>query len=55
MRPQGFDMPSSNTPKIKVRNSIAACVQSLRKENAGKDHNYGIRDCIASIAASKIM
>jgi hypothetical protein len=47
-------MTTSNTPKIKVRNSVAECAQSLKKENAGKYHNYGIKDCIASIAASKI-
>ena len=40
-------------PKIQVRNSVAECALSLRKENAGKFHNYGIQDCIASIAASK--
>ena len=47
-------MASSNTPKINVRNSVSECAQSLRKENAGKHHNYGIKDCIVSIAASKI-
>ena len=47
-------MASSNTPKINVRNSVSECAQSLRKENAGKYHNYGIKDCIASIAASKM-
>ncbi|MDH6154028.1 hypothetical protein M2124_000284 [Polynucleobacter sphagniphilus] len=41
-------------PKIKLRNSLTECAQSIRKENAGKYHNYGIQDCIASIAASKI-
>ncbi len=44
----------SNIPKIKVRNSIAECAQSLRKENAGKYQNYAIKDCIASIAATRI-
>jgi len=43
----------STTPKIQVRNSVAECALSLRKENAGKFHNYEIKDCIASIAASK--
>ena len=47
-------MASSNTPKINVRNSVSECAQSLSKENAGKYHNYGIKDCIASIAASKM-
>jgi hypothetical protein len=47
-------MTSDNTPKINVRNSISECTQSLRKENAGKYQNYSIKDCIASIAASKI-
>jgi hypothetical protein len=42
-----------NIPKINVRNSIAECARSLRKENTGKYHNYGIKDCIASIAATK--
>ncbi len=45
---------ASNTPKINLRNSVSECAQSLRKENAGKYQNYGIKDCIASIAASKI-
>lgn len=44
----------SNIPKIKLRNSVTECAQSIRKENFGKFHNYGIQDCIASIAASKI-
>jgi hypothetical protein len=43
-----------NLPKINVRNSVSECAQSLRKENAGKYQNYSIKDCIASIAASKI-
>ncbi|SNX29094.1 hypothetical protein SAMN06295945_1458 [Polynucleobacter meluiroseus] len=43
----------SNPPKIHVRNSVAECAQSLKKENAGKYQNYSIQDCIASIAASK--
>ncbi len=47
-------MTTSNTPKINVRNSVVECAQSLKKENAGKYHNYGIKDCIASIAATKI-
>lgn len=44
----------STIPKIKLRNSLSECGQSIRKENAGKYHNYGILDCKASIAASKI-
>jgi len=47
-------MVASNTPKINVRNSVSECSQSLRKENAGKYQNYSIKDCIISIAASKI-
>lgn len=47
-------MTNSNFPKINVRNSVSECAQSLKKENAGKYHNYGIKDCIASIAATKI-
>ncbi|MBU3543984.1 hypothetical protein ICN49_03525 [Polynucleobacter sp. MWH-Mekk-B1] len=47
-------MTSGNIPKINVRNSVSECTQSLRKENAGKYQNYSIKDCIASIAASKI-
>ena len=46
-------MTASNTPKINVRNSVIECAQSLKKENVGKYHNYGIKDCIASIAATK--
>jgi len=47
-------MNQSNTPKINVRNSVNECAQSLRKENVGKYHNYGIADCMASIAAGKV-
>lgn len=47
-------MSVANAPKINVRNSVIECSQSLKKENAGKYHNYGIKDCIASIAATKI-
>ncbi|QWE06915.1 hypothetical protein [Polynucleobacter sp. JS-JIR-5-A7] len=47
-------MTASNTPKIKLRNSVTECAQSIRKENFGKFHNYGIKDCIVSIAASKV-
>ncbi|QWD91065.1 hypothetical protein [Polynucleobacter sp. MWH-Braz-FAM2G] len=43
-----------NIPHIKLRNSVTECSQSVRKENAGKYQNYTIKDCIASIAASKI-
>ena len=46
-------MTASNTPKINVRNSVIECAQSLKKENVDKSHNYGIKDCIASIAATK--
>jgi len=46
-------MTVSNTPKINLRNSVTECAQSLKKENAGKYHNYGIKDCIASIAATR--
>jgi hypothetical protein len=44
----------SNIPKINLRNSVTECGQSVRKENAGKFQNYAIKDCIASIAATKI-
>lgn len=47
-------MASNNTPRINDRNSISECAQSLKKENAGKYHNHGIKDCIASLAATKI-
>ena len=47
-------MTVNNTPKIDLRNSVSECSQSLRKENIGKFQNYSIKDCIASIAASKI-
>ena len=46
-------MSTGNTQKINVRNSVIECAQSLKKENAGKYQNYGIKDCIASIAATK--
>ena len=46
-------MSDSKTPKINLRNSLTECGQSVRKENAGKFQNYGIKDCIASIAATK--
>ncbi|MBU3635520.1 hypothetical protein ICN35_08615 [Polynucleobacter sp. es-GGE-1] len=45
---------SENIPKIQVRNSVKECNQSLRKENASKYQNYSIKDCMASIAASKV-
>jgi hypothetical protein len=51
--PLEITMLSVSTPKINVRNSVVECAQSLKKENTGKYHNYGIKDCIASIAASK--
>lgn len=41
-------------PKIKLRNSVTECADSIKKENIGKYHNYGIRDCMASIAAGKV-
>jgi hypothetical protein len=44
----------SSTPKINLRNSVTECAQSIRKENFGKYQNYSIKDCIASIAASKV-
>ena len=47
-------MTSGNSPKIKLRNSVTECAQSIRKENFGKYHNYGIKDCIICIAASKV-
>ena len=43
----------ANIPKINVRNSVSECAQSLKKENAGKFYNYGIQDCMKSIAAQK--
>jgi hypothetical protein len=49
----GVNVSAGNIPKINVRNSVIECAQSLKKENAGKYHNYGIKDCIASIAATK--
>jgi len=48
-------MTLGNIPKINVRNSVNECAKSLKKENAGRYHNYGIKDCIASIAATKVM
>lgn len=47
-------MATGTIPKIHLRNSLIECGQSVRKENAGKFQNYGIRDCKASIAAGKI-
>ena len=46
-------MVTTNIPRINLRNSVTECGLSVRKENAGKFQNYGIKDCIASIAASK--
>ena len=51
---QGASMASVHTPKINVRNSVSECAQSLRKENTGKYQNYSIKDCIVSIAATKM-
>jgi hypothetical protein len=39
--------------KIDLRNSVTECAQSVKKENAGKFYNYGIKDCMKSIAAQK--
>ncbi|WP_255558738.1 hypothetical protein [Polynucleobacter sp. AP-Kaivos-20-H2] len=39
--------------KIDLRNSLTECAQSVKKENAGKFYNYGIKDCIKSITAQK--
>ena len=47
-------MASAHTPKINVRNSVSECAQSLSKENTGKYQNYSIKDCIVSIAATKM-
>jgi len=43
----------SVTQKLDIRNSVTECSQSIKKENAGKFYNYGIKDCIKSIAAQK--
>jgi hypothetical protein len=37
-------MTTSNMPKIKVRNSVLECAQSLKKENTGKYQNYNIKN-----------
>lgn len=47
-------MSSGNIPKINVRNSVNECALSLKKENAGKYNNYGIKDCISSIVATRV-
>ena len=39
--------------KIDLRNSVTECGYSIRKENEGKHFNYGIKDCIKSIASQK--
>lgn len=39
--------------KIDLRNSVTECAQSVKKENAGKYYNYGIKDCMKSIAAQR--
>jgi len=49
----GVLMILSNAKKINLHNSVAECALSLRKENAHKYQNYSIKDCIASIVASK--
>ncbi len=49
----GFIITTNNIFKINVRNSVVERAESLKKENTGKYHHYGIKDCIASIAASK--
>ena len=36
-----------------IRNSVTECAESLKTENAGKSYNYGIGDCMKSIAAMK--
>ena len=39
--------------KFDLRNSVTECAQSVKRENAGKYYNYGIQDCMKSIAAQK--
>jgi len=39
--------------KIELCNSVTERSQSVKKENAGKFYNYGIKDCVKSIAAQK--
>ena len=46
-------MSKGNAQKINVSNSVIECAHSLKKENPSEYHNYGIKDCIASIAATK--
>jgi len=40
--------------KIDLRNSVTECSYSIRKENEGKHFNYGIQDCIKSIASQRM-
>jgi hypothetical protein len=47
----GFEMTQANAHQIHLRNFLTECAQSLKKENAGKFYNDGIRDCAALIAA----
>ena len=44
-------MNSSNT--IKLRYSLADCIQSLQKANVGKFPKHSIADCINSIKQLK--
>ena len=44
-------MTQANAHQIHLRNFLTECAQSLKKENAGKFYNDGIRDCAALIAA----
>ena len=46
-------MTQKNQSKIDLRNSVTECSHSIRKENEGKHFNYGIKDCIKSIASQK--
>jgi len=45
--------PSETVGWRGIRNSVSECAESLKAENAGKSYNYGIGDCMKSIAAMK--
>jgi len=47
-------MVTGNITKINLRNFLIEHSQFVRKENAEKHPNYGIKDCITPIARLKI-
>lgn len=44
-------MTQKPQPTIDLLNSVTECGYSIRKENEGRRFNYGVKNCIKSIAS----